>query len=79
MAEKIILYSTKWCPWCKRVRDFLISRKIKFIERDVEKSKKYADEVIKKSKQMGIPITDVDGKIIIGFDEKKLKKALKIK
>ena len=79
MAEKIILYSTKWCPWCKRVRDFLISRKIKFIERDVEKSKKYADEVIKKSKQMGIPITDVDGKIIIGFDEKKLKRVLKIK
>ncbi|MEK6819657.1 MAG: glutaredoxin domain-containing protein [Nanoarchaeota archaeon] len=79
MPKKVILYSTSWCPWCKRVREFLKSKKIKFTERDVEKNKKYVDEVVKKSKQMGIPVTDIDGKIIIGFDEEKIKKALKKK
>ena len=79
MPKKVILYSTSWCPWCKRVREFLKSKKIKLTERDVEKNKKYADEVVKKSKQMGIPITDIDGKIIVGFDEEGLKKVLKIK
>lgn len=69
MPKKVVLYSTEWCPWCKRVREFLKSKKVKFTERDVEKNKKYADEAIKKSKQMGIPVVDIDGKIIVGFDE----------
>lgn len=79
MARKVVLYSTSWCPWCKRVREFLTKNKIKFAEKDVEKNEKYAKEVVKKSKQMGIPVTDIDGKIIVGFDEDKLKKELKIK
>ena len=78
MPKKVVLYSTESCPWCKRVRGFLKSKKVKFTERDVEKNKKYADEAIKKSKQMGIPVVDIDGKIIVGFDESNLKKELRI-
>ena len=77
MTKKVILYSTKWSPWCKQIRNFLKSKKIKFMEKDVEKNKKYREEAVKKSKQMGIPVTDIDGKIIVGFDEEKLKKALR--
>ncbi|MBI2043722.1 glutathione S-transferase N-terminal domain-containing protein [Candidatus Pacearchaeota archaeon] len=79
MTKKVVLYSTKWCPWCKRVREFLKFKKIKFVERDVEKNKKYREEAVKKSKQMGIPVTDIDGKIIVGFNEEKLRKELGIK
>ena len=76
VGKKVILYSTSWCPWCKKTREFLKSKKIKFTEKNVEKNKKYADELIKKSKQMGVPVIDIDGKIIVGFNEEKLKKAL---
>ena len=77
MAKKVILYSTPWCPWCKKIREFFKANKIPFVDKDVEKFKKYADEMVKKSKQKGIPVIDIDGKIIVGFDEDKIKMALK--
>lgn len=75
--KKVILYSTEWCPWCKKVREFFKANKIPFTDKDVEKFKKYADEMVKKSKQKGIPVIDIDGKIIVGFKEGEMKKALK--
>ncbi len=75
--KKVILYSTPWCPWCKKIREFFKANKIPFVDKDVEKFKKYADEMVKKSKQKGIPVIDIDGKIIVGFDEDKIKMALK--
>ena len=78
MPKKVILYSTSWCPWCEKVREFLKKNKIKFNEKDVEKNKRHTEEAVKKSKQTGIPVTDVDGKIIVGFNEGKLRKELRI-
>ena len=77
MAKKVVLYSTPWCPWCRKTREFFKENKIQFTDKDVEKFKKYADEMVKKSKQKGIPVIDIDGKIIVGFDEDKIKTALK--
>ena len=78
-SNKVMVYSTSWCPWCKKVKEFLKENKIKFTNRDVEKSKKYADEMIKKSRQKGIPVTIINGKVIVGFEEDKMRKELKIK
>lgn len=78
MAKSVIVYVAEWCPWCHRVTDFLKQHRIKFKIRDVDNAK-YAKESVKKSGQNGIPIIDVDGNIIIGFDEPKLKKFLKLK
>lgn len=76
MAVKI--YTTPPCPWCKKTKEFFKEHKIKYKEIDVSANKKSADEMIKKSGQTGVPVIDIDGKIIIGFDEDKLKKALKL-
>ncbi|HLD54623.1 MAG TPA: glutaredoxin family protein [Candidatus Nanoarchaeia archaeon] len=73
---KIIIYSTPTCPSCKNVKEFLKEKKIKFTIKDVS-SKKNADEMIKKSNQMSVPVIDIDGKIIIGFDKDKLNRQLK--
>jgi len=78
-SNKVTVYSTSWCPWCKKVKEFLKENKIKFINKDVEKSKKYADEMVKKSRQKGIPVTIINGKVIVGFEEDKMRKELKIK
>lgn len=74
---KVIVYTLPTCPWCIKVEGFLKANKIPFTERDVS-SKKNLDEMIKKSEQRSVPVIDIDGKIIVGSDENKLKEALKI-
>ena len=73
---KVIVYSTKTCPWCKKTKEFLKANKISFTNKDVGASQKNADEMIKKSGQQGVPVTDINGTIIVGFNEGKLKRAL---
>lgn len=75
---KITIYGTQSCPWCQKTREFLRKHKVKFTDKDVSEDQKAAAEMIKKSGQQGVPVIDVDGKIIAGFDEKKLRNTLKI-
>lgn len=74
----VTVFSTKSCPWCAKVKEFLNSHKIKFKDIDVGADAKAAKKMIEKSGQQGVPVVDIDGEIIVGFDEAKLKKALKM-
>lgn len=75
---EVILYGTSSCPWCHKAREFLKSNKIKFKDVNVENPKD-AKEMIKKSGQQGVPVIDINGSIIVGFDEAAIKKGLKLK
>lgn len=75
----VTVYSAPNCPWCERVQEYLKERKIKFKVIDVSENEKAAREMVMKSGQMGVPVTDIDGKIVVGFNEPQLKKLLKIK
>ena len=77
MAVKI--YTTATCPWCHKTKEFFKANKVAFTEADVGADQAAAKEMIKKSGQSGVPVTDANGKIIIGFDEGKLKEALNLK
>lgn len=74
----VMVYSTTWCPYCKMAKEFLGQHKIKFEDINVEKDSQKAEEMIRKSGQQGVPVIDVDGQIIVGFDMEALKQALKI-
>lgn len=76
MAKSVIVYSTPTCPWCIRVKQFLKENNILFLDWDVSVDKLAADEMVKKSGQMGVPVIDIDGQIIIGFDKEKIKQLL---
>ena len=76
---KVTVYSTPECSWCKKVKSFLKENKIKFTNLDVSSSTKTAEKMIKLSGQQAVPVIDVDGKFVVGFDEEKLKSLLKIK
>jgi len=76
--HKVIVYSTVWCPWCRRVKEFLEEHNIKYEERDVESNPRWAAELVEKSGQTGIPVIDIDGEIIVGFDEPALRRALNL-
>ena len=73
------IYSTPTCPWCIIAKNFFKEHGIAFEDIDVSKNQKAADEMIEKSGQMGVPVIEVNGKIIIGFDENKIRNLLKIK
>lgn len=75
----VTIYSTSHCPWCKKTKEFLTEHKVKFKNIDVEKNPNKAQEAIEKSGQTGVPVIDIDGTIIVGFDETKIKKLLKLK
>lgn len=76
MDKSVKVYSTPTCPWCIRVKGFLKDNNITFQDVDVASSQQAAEEMIQKSGQMGVPVLDIGGEIIIGFDKEKIKTAL---
>ncbi len=76
--KKVIVYMAEWCPWCHRAMDFLKENKIAFEARDVDQAQ-FAQESMKKSGQAGIPVIDIGGKIVVGYDVNKLKELLSLK
>ena len=73
------LYSTPTCPWCHWAKEFLKTNNIVFEDINVAADEDAAREMIEKSGQMGVPVLDIDGKIIIGFNIEAIKKALNLK
>ena len=76
---KVKIYTIPTCPWCMKTKEFLKENKIKFEEINIASNQKAAKEIINRSGQTSVPVIDIDEKLIFGFDEKKLKKALKLK
>lgn len=74
--KKVIVYSATWCAFCHAVKDYLDKKDIKYEDRDVESKKEWMEEATGKSGQTGIPVVDIDGTIIVGFDRPKIDAAL---
>jgi glutaredoxin 3 len=76
-VTKPIIYSATWCAYCHAAKEYLDKLGVAYEDRDVEADPKYAEECVTKSSQRGIPVIDIDGEIIIGFDRPKIDTALK--
>jgi len=76
MAKTVKVYSTSTCPWCIRAKQFLKENNIVFQDVDVSANKQAADEMMQKTGQMGVPVIDIEGEIIVGFDKERIKLAL---
>ncbi len=76
--KKIKIYSTSTCPYCSMEKDWLREHNIEFEEIDVSQDQEAANEMVEKSGQMGVPVTEVDGELVVGFDKEKLKQLLGI-
>ena len=75
--SKVIVYSTSTCPYCVMAKNYLESLNVEFEEVNVQEDKEKAQEMIKKSGQMGVPVLDVGGEIIVGFNKPSVDAALK--
>ena len=78
MAKNVKVYSTPACSWCIRAKQFLKDNNIDFQNIDVSADQAAADEMMKKTGQMGVPVLDIDGEIMVGLDKERIKQSLGI-
>jgi glutaredoxin-like YruB-family protein len=78
MDKKIKVYSTPSCPYCVRLKQFLKENNVEFVDIDVSVNQEAAQDIIQRSGQMGVPVLEINGEIIVGFDQDKIKAALGI-
>lgn len=72
----VTVYSATWCAFCHSAKAYFDKLGVSYQDKDIEKDQQYAQEAVAKSGQMGIPVIDIDGDIIIGFDRPKIDAAL---
>jgi len=75
----VTIYTTPSCVYCKMAKAFFGENNVEFTEKNVMTDLQAQEEMIKKSGQLGVPVINVDGQIIIGFDKPKLSSLLNIK
>jgi len=76
MKKKIKIYTTPICPECERVKKLLRDKKIDFEEIDIFGNKEKAEEMINKSGQKRVPVTEIGEEVIVGFNKKSIEEAL---
>ena len=76
--KNVIIYSTNTWPWCVRVKDYLKTKNVPFTEINVGVDQAGAMEMIRKSGQRGVPVIDIAGEIIVGFDVAKINQSLNL-
>ncbi len=78
MAKQVKIYTTSTCPWCTKTKEFLKALNVKFEEVNVAADEKARNEMFEKSGQLGVPVVDANGIIIVGYDKQALKNALEV-
>lgn len=76
--KRVIVYSTPTCSWCKTLKSYLREHKIRYTDIDVSRDQKAATEMANRSGQQGVPQTDINGQIIVGFDKTRINSLLGI-
>jgi len=77
--SKVIIYSTPTCHFCHMAKDFFNEKGVKYEEFNVATDLEKRKEMLNKSGQMGVPVIDIDGNIIVGFNHPKIAELLGIK
>jgi glutaredoxin 3 len=73
----VTIYTTPTCGYCRVAKDWFRQNHVPFTEYDVSVDRRRADEMVRKSGQMGVPVIDVHGRVIVGFNRPEIEKALK--
>ena len=73
---KVIIYSTPACVYCKMAKAYFQQNQVPYTEHDVASDAVAREEMIQKTGQLGVPVIDINGKIVIGFDQGRIKELL---
>lgn len=75
---KVKIYTTPFCVYCQKAKDFFQKNNIAYQEIDVTKNENDLNEMVRKSGQLAVPVVEIENQIIVGFDLNKIKKALNL-
>ncbi len=73
----VTIYTTPSCGYCTVAKKYFRENSIPFTEYDVSRDQRKADEMVRKSGQMGVPVIDVNGKVIVGFNQPEIERNLR--
>lgn len=76
--SKVTVYSTPTCHFCHAAKDFFVKNNVEFEDFDVSVNEEKRNEMIEKTGQLNVPVIDIEGQVIVGFDEAKIKEILSI-
>ncbi len=77
-AKRVTVYTTPSCTWCNTIKTYFKEKNVNFTEVNVAADPKRAEEMVKKSGQQGVPQTDINGQVIVGFDKNRINELLEI-
>ncbi|VYU33052.1 NrdH-redoxin [Clostridium tertium] len=77
--NNIKVYTSNTCPWCTKVKNYLSSNHIGYEELNVSYDRQAAMEMVNKSGQRGVPVLDINGNIVVGFDKRQIDYLLGLK
>ncbi len=77
-VKKVTVYSTPTCSWCNTLKAWLKKHNVPFNDVDVSRDQNAADALVRRSGQQGVPQTDINGQIVVGFNQQRLKELLEI-
>lgn len=75
-SHRVVIFSTPTCVWCNRAKTYLRSRSVPFRDVDVSRDPAAARDLVRRTGQMGVPVIEIDGRPIVGFDEARIDSAL---
>jgi len=78
MNHEVTIYTSSTCSWCEAVKDYLRAREVDFEEVDVSEDVDRARELVEKSGQYGVPVVDIDGEMVVGFDRPRIDELLEL-
>ncbi len=76
---KVTIYTTPTCVYCKMAKAMFQEKGVQYEEKDVATDLKAREEMVNKSGQLGVPVIDVGGKVVVGFDKQRLLDLLGLK
>lgn len=75
-GQAVVVYTTSWCPWCRRTLAFLDARHVRYVNKDIEKNPAWRSELVEKTGSASVPMVEIDGQRIDGFDQAAMERLL---
>jgi glutaredoxin 3 len=74
--HRVLVFTTPTCPWCTRVKSYLAQQQVPFREVDVSRDASAARDLVRRTGQMGVPVVEIDGRPVVGFDRQQIDRLL---
>lgn len=75
-AHRVLVFTTPSCPWCTRAKQYLRQQNVTFREVDVSRDGAAARDLVRRTGQMGVPVVEIDGRPVVGFDKPQIDRLL---